>query len=140
MNREDLEFARNELKRRGSAFVIVKDKEILAESKERGVAPFFFAVRELHNQLKGTSLADKIVGKAVALLSVYSQVTSVYTLLASRPAVEVLDHYNTFLEADRVVEMILNRTRDDQCPIEKIVLHADEPEEAFMLLKRRFER
>lgn len=139
MNREDLEFARNELKRRGSAFVIVKNKEILAESTEKGVAPFFFAVREFHDQLKGTSLADKIVGKAVALLSVYSQITSVYTLLTSQPAVKVLDYYNTFLEADRVVEMILNRTRDDQCPIEKIVLHTDEPEEAFMLLKRRFE-
>lgn len=135
----DLEYAKKEFEKRGSAFIIAKDRKILAESTKRGVAPFFFAVNGLHDQLEGTSLADKIVGKAVALLSAYSGIVSVYTPLVSIPAVGVLDEHHIRTEADRTVEMILNQNRTDQCPIEKLVLQCSSPEEAYAVLKRRFE-
>ncbi len=135
----DLECARKEFRKRGSAFVVVKNRKILAESTERGVAPFFFTVSRFCDQLGGTSLADKIVGKAVALLSVYSGIASVYTPLVSVPAVDVLDEYCVCLEADRTVEMILNQSRTDQCPIEKLVLQCDTPEEAYAVLREKFE-
>lgn len=133
---KDLAYAKKEFKR-GLAFVVVKNEEILAESTEKGVAPFFYAVNGL--DVKGASLADKIVGKAVALLSVYAGIASVYTPVVSDAAVEVLHEYSIYLEADEEVTMILNSTRDDQCPIEKMVSDCGGPEEAYKKLKRRFE-
>lgn len=131
----DLEYAKKELSE-GRAFVIVKGKKVVAESTEKGVAPFFSAVTELN--LEKASLADKIVGKAVAFLSVYGGVTSVYALVASEPAVAVLDNYAIRIEAETVVPMILNQTGDDQCPIEKVVAACNTPEEAYTVLKRKF--
>ncbi|KYK37272.1 MAG: DUF1893 domain-containing protein [Theionarchaea archaeon] len=134
----DLESAKREFKRTKAAFVIVKDEKVVARSAEKGVAPFFFAANGLGEQVKNASLADKIVGKAVALLTVNSQMISVYTPLISDPAVKVLNDYNIYWEADQIVAMILNRNKDDQCPIEKMVTACDTPEEAFSILKRKF--
>ncbi len=139
MDSTDLEHAKREFKKRGSAFVIVKDEKVVAESEEKGVAPFFFAVSKWCGQLKGASLADKIVGKAIALLSAYGGIISVYTPLASDQAVRVLEEYSIQLEAEKVIPMILNRRKDDQCPIERLVFDSHTPEEAYSRLKKNFE-
>lgn len=135
---QDIDYAKKEFKKRSLAFVIVKNGEILAESDEKGVAPFFHAVNRL-NGIKGASLADKIVGKTVAFLSAYFQITSVYTPVASDSAVKVLTAHDIYFEADKVVPMILNRTGDGQCPIEQMVMACTAPEGAYDILKRRFE-
>ncbi len=131
----DLEYAKKELLK-GKAFVVVKDGKVAAESNEKGVAPFFSAVTEL--TLEKASLADKIVGKAVAFLSVYGSIVSVYALVASESAVAVLTEYNISIEAETVVPMIVNPTGDDQCPIEKMVAACTTPEEAYAVLKGKF--
>ncbi len=133
----DLDYAREEFKKRRSAFIIARDKKILAESEERGVAPFFSAVANV--KVKGASLADRVVGKAVALLSAYAGIASVYALVVSEHAVPVLERYDIHFEYERVVPMILNQRKDDQCPIESIVMPCDSAEEAFTLLKKKFE-
>jgi hypothetical protein len=133
---QDLNCAKEELGERNLAFVIVKNKKILAESREKGVAPFFSALTTVN--AAGASLADKIVGKAVAFLSAYSDIEAVYTPLVSTPAAAVLHGYDILLEAEKEVPMILNRTRDDQCPIEKMILSCDLPEEAYALLEKEF--
>ena len=133
---EDLEYAKEEFRRRKSAFVIVKAREILTESKERGVAPFFHAVTSLHG-LKGASLADRIVGKAVAFLCVYAGISSVYTPVVSNPAIAVLRDYSIHVEAGDTVPMILDRTQNGQCPIEKLIFDCKTPEEAYFILKEK---
>jgi hypothetical protein len=135
---QDIDYAKEEFKKGKLAFVIVKNKEILAKSDEKGVAPIFHAANRL-NSIKGASLADKIVGKAVAFLSAYFQIASVYTPVASDPAVKVLTAHNIHFEADKVVPMILNRTGDGQCPIEQMIMACTAPGGAYNILKRRFE-
>lgn len=137
MGSQDLEHAQEEFEKRESAFVIVRNKEVLAESKEKGVAPFFNVVHSVN--VKGASLADKIVGKAVAFLCVYAGITSVYTPVASEPAVFVLRENRIYYEADKMIPMILNRDKNDQCPIERIVSACTTPEEAYLLLRKKFE-
>jgi hypothetical protein len=133
---QDLNCAKRELGERTLAFVIVKNKKILAESEERGVAPFFSAVTTVN--AAGASLADKIVGKAVALLSAYSGIAAVYTPVVSTPAATVLQEYDILLEAEKEVPMILDRSREGQCPIEKMILSCNLPEEAYALLEKEF--
>lgn len=135
----DLDTAREEFKKRDSAFILIKGGEVIAESHEKGVKPFFFAVKTFKDQLNGASLADKIVGKAVALLSAYAGITSVYTPLVSRPAVQVLGDYCISFEADEVAPMILNVQKNDQCPVERMVLHCSTPQEAYQALGKHFE-
>jgi hypothetical protein len=136
--KNDLMRARDELQIRKSAFVIVKNQEIIGESSQQGVAPFFHIVAN-HDGLQGSSLADKIVGKAVALLSLFAGICSIYTPLISDPALNILSSHDVYVEALQRVPMILNRTQTDRCPIETIVLHCDSPDEAFSILTKAFE-
>ena len=133
---QDLEYAKEVFRKKGLAFVVVKDGEILAESKEKGVAPF---LRIIEKNVKGASLADKIVGKAVAFLSVYAGIVNVYTNVISEPAREVFQMYDIPVGADDVVPMIMNQKGDDQCPIEKMILTCETPEEAYKVLKKKVE-
>lgn len=133
---KDLQYVKEEFKR-GLAFVIVRDGKLLAESREKGVAPFFYAVNTL--DMKGAVVADKVVGKAVAFLCVYAGISAVYTPLVSDPAGDVLQKYGVHLEADTGVPMILNARGDDQCPVEKMIINCDTPQEAYNALQKKFE-
>jgi hypothetical protein len=133
MDGKDLEYAKEIFNKKKVAFVIVKDGEVLAESREQGVGPFFSAAAAR----TGGSAADKIVGKAVAFLCAYAKIVSVYTPVASEPAVAVLRDHSIYLEAEMVVPMILNRQRDGQCPMEQLIIDCTTPQEAFTLLKKR---
>ncbi|MBU7019233.1 MAG: DUF1893 domain-containing protein [Theionarchaea archaeon] len=133
----DLKYAKEVFRTKGLAFAIVRDNEILSESRERGVAPFLRVVQK--KNVRGASLADKVVGKAVAFLSVYAGIASVYTKVISSPAEKVFQEYNIHVEADAVVPMIKNRRGDDQCPIEKMIFTCETPEEAYKVLKEKVE-
>jgi hypothetical protein len=135
---QDLIRARDELQKRKSAFIIVKNQEIIAESSQKGVAPFFHIVAS-HNGLQGSSLADRVVGKAVALLSLYAGICSIYTPLISDSALHILSTNDIHVEAQHHVPMILNRTQSDRCPIESMVLTCENPGEAFAILRKAFE-
>ncbi|MBU7032974.1 MAG: DUF1893 domain-containing protein [Theionarchaea archaeon] len=134
---EDFMMARDEFAKRHSAFIIVNNQKIIGESTEKGVAPFFHAVDSLEG-LKGASLADRVVGKAVALLSLFAGIDSIYTPLISTPAIHVLSRHSTHVDADTIVPMILNRTQTDRCPIEAMVLACDNPTDAYRILKEKF--
>lgn len=135
---QDLEHAKNEFMHRNLGFIIVNDSKILAESREKGVAPFYFALAKNKN-VKGGSVADKIVGKAVALLCAYGGITSVYTPVISQPALNVLNAHNIHVEVEKVVPMILNRNKDGQCPIEALIMELNTPKKAYTVLKKKFE-
>jgi len=74
----DLELAKRKLKENGLTLAIVKDSKVLFESKSRGVSGFLEALNKLKEKMMGASIADKIVGKAIALLYVYAGVKAVY--------------------------------------------------------------
>ncbi len=131
----DLEYAKKALTENKLTFVIVNDKKIIAKSAERGVAPFFSAV---HLKVQGASVADKIVGKAVAFLSVYADIAAVYSPVMSQPAYNLLREHDIYAEADTTVPMIMNRNKNGQCPIEKLIWDCNSPKEAYKVLKKKF--
>lgn len=133
----DLLKARDVLEKKKAAFIIVHHNIIIGESLQSGVAPFFHMVAS-HNGLAGASLADKVVGKAVALLSLFAGIRSIYTPLISEPALHVLSPSTIYVEALHTVPMILNRDQTDRCPIETMVLTCEDPAEAFSILKPVF--
>lgn len=86
--------------------------------------------------MRGASLADKIVGKAVAMVAVHGGISAVYSPLASQAASNLLARHRIELKADTMVPLILNRRSDGPCPMERLTMPLEEPEDAVAALKQ----
>ena len=131
----DLDVAKQTLVRENLSLVIVKNGKIIFKSNLHGIIGLLQAIDNLGKQLNSASIADKIVGKAAALLMVYSHVSSVYATLMSNDGLMVLRKNNVEVEYDGLTPRIMNRRGDDICPFEKISLTTRSPEEAYVKLK-----
>jgi uncharacterized linocin/CFP29 family protein len=136
----DLELAKRKLKENGLTLAIVKDSKVLFESKSRGVSGFLEALNKLKEKMMGVSIADKIVGKAIALLCVYAGVKAVYAQTMSTKAEQFLKNHNVHLEWDTLVENILDASGKGVCPFEKAATEINNPEEAYIKFKSPFKK
>ena len=82
--------------------------------------------------LKGASVADKVIGKAAALLMALGEIKEVYTLIISEPALQVFENHKIKYFYDKKVDRIVNRTGDGLCPMESLCLDIYDPQEAFI--------
>ncbi len=117
------------------AFVLVKENQIIATGTREGVGELLDTLMAMPDAVRGASLADKIVGKAVAMLAVYAGIAEIYTPLGSRAAAEVLAKYRIPFHAQRTVPLIKNKRNDGACPMERLTIPVTEPEVAVAALK-----
>jgi len=127
---EPLERAKTLLSSTDSTIAVVLVDDIFT-SQERGVKPLLHLLTEKKGFLKGASVADKVIGKAAALLMALGEIKEVHTLIISEPAIKVFEKYNIPCFYDKKVDRIVNRTGDGLCPMETLCLDVDEPQEAF---------
>lgn len=127
---EPLEQAKNTLKATNSTIAVVSNGEVFT-SQERGVKPLLFLLKEKKGFLKGASVADKVIGKAAALLMALGEIKEVHTLIISEPAIKVFEKHNIPCFYDKKVTRIVNRTGDGLCPMETLCLDVEDPQEAF---------
>ncbi|MEM3703232.1 MAG: DUF1893 domain-containing protein [Candidatus Bathyarchaeia archaeon] len=132
---EDLEIAKKRLCEKNLTLSIVKNSEVIFESKAHGVFSFLGAIERLGDKIRGASVADKIVGKAIALLCIYAGVKAVYAATLSRKAKQVFEKYGVQFEWDKLVEKILNASKKEICPFEKTALEINNPDEAYRKFK-----
>ena len=125
-----LEQAKSLLITTNSTIVVVLNGEVFT-SQERGVKPLLHLLTEKKCFLKGASVADKVIGKAAALLMVLGEIKEVHTLIISEPAIKVFEKYNIPCFYDKKVDRIVNRTGDGLCPMETLCLDVENPQEAF---------
>ena len=76
-------------------------------------------------------MADKVIGKAAALLMALGEIKEVHTLIISKPALQVFENHNIKYFYDKKVDRIVNRTGDGLCPMESLCLDIDDPHEAL---------
>lgn len=131
----DLAKAKEIFKAGRYTFVVVKNGEVLATGTREGVGELLDVVAQYGERLRGTALADKIVGKAVALIAAFAGVAAVYTPLASRAAQETLMQHGIALEAEQLVPLIQNKRNDGPCPMEKLTLPIQDPAQAVAALR-----
>ena len=131
----DLETARNNLRRKGLTLAIVKNGEVLFETRSHRISGFLNAVENLGDQLRNASLADKVAGKAVALLCVYAGISAVYAETLSGKAKIVLEKNGIHTEWKELVDNILDLNRSDVCPFEKTAEKTSDPKDAFKAFK-----
>lgn len=122
----------------GYTCVLVKEDEIIT-SNARGVAPIVELYRS-GRKLNGFSVADKIVGKAVAMLLALVGAKEVYADTMSASALPVLEGYGIAYSYGELTERIINREGTDVCPMEKAVASAEDPETAYAEICATLER
>lgn len=118
--------------------VLVKGDTVYT-SRERGVKPLMTWLEE-GVSLVGFSAADKVVGKATALLYVLLGAERVYARVASEHAAEVLCTHGIPLVADTVVPAIRNRTNTGFCPMEQATRDIIDPKDAPKAIKDALEQ
>lgn len=134
-NMQDSAEAKDQLQKKHLTLCIVKDGKVLFETASRGISGFLSALDELGNKLEGASVADKVAGKAIALLCVYAKVRAVFAVTLSEQAKATLEQSNINLEWDNLVRSILDSNRSGMCPFEKLAAEISNPEEAYAKLK-----
>lgn len=125
-----LEQAKSLLITTNSTIVVVLNGEVFT-SQERGVKPLLHLLTEKKGFLKGASVADKVIGKAAALLMVLGEIKEVHTLIISEPAIQVFENHKIKYFYDEKVNHIINRAGDGLCPMESLCLDIDDPREAL---------
>ncbi|MEM5772795.1 MAG: DUF1893 domain-containing protein [Candidatus Aenigmatarchaeota archaeon] len=132
---DDLNLAKKKLKENNLTLAIAKNGEIIFESNSEGIKDLIKAIDLFKKELNGAALADKIVGKAVALLCLYSKISSVFAETISMLALQTLEDSKIFVEYEKIVPKILNKRKDDICPFEKISLSLNSPSKAYEKFK-----
>jgi hypothetical protein len=117
---KDIEIAKQLLEEQGSALVIVKDGNLIFESKEKGIKPLYTAFITLGQDLEGASVVDRVTGRAAAMICVGANIGVLHTKLLSERAIQVLDQSMVEYTYDKLTPYIKNRNQTDTCPVEKL--------------------
>jgi len=133
----DLNIAKDRLAQKSLSLVIVNHGKVLSETKSHGISDLLKAVNKLGDSMKGSSVADRTVGRAAALLFVFSGVRAVFAALASDGGFAVLAENNVFCVYEKRVANVLNFEKTDVCPFEKLVANLSDPEKAYGVLKEK---
>lgn len=122
--------AKTELHGSNVSLVVEKDGSFF-KSEERGIKPLVDILRTNPGLLCGAAVADKVIGKAAAMLMVCGGVACAYADVISEPALAFFEAQGVAVEYSSLVQNIINRTGDGICPMEEKALPLSTPEEAL---------
>ena len=106
---------------------------LIYKSTAPGIAPVMRWI-EQGIDLGGFAVADKVIGRAAALLFCFCGVKCVHGGVVSKSAVEVLKKHKITCTYDTLVQQISNRAGTGICPMESAVAGLEEPGKAFSIL------
>jgi hypothetical protein len=132
---EDLCLAKKILHEQESTLAIAKRGRVIFISDDPGITPLVKAIENLDEELKGASLADKIVGKAGAMLCLFARVKNVWAETISESGIQVFHNAGLEVTFEFIVPKILNKKKNDLCPFERMTLHCRNPEGAYNKIK-----
>ena len=130
----DLQKARQMLRTGEYTCVLCCCGEVITSTR-RGVAPLLELIDQ-KKKVQGYSAADKVVGKATALLYCLLGVKAVYADVISASARQVLETNGIAVAFGSCVPYIQNRSGTGCCPMEKATEHIAQPEEALLAVRQ----
>ncbi len=134
---KDINKLKNILSEDNYTIVIQSESGEILTSNDRGVKTLMKIIDNNSSFLKNAILADKVIGKAAALLMVFGGVKEVFALVISTPAFDILKKYNITVSFEVLTDRIKNRKGDGLCPMESLCLNIDNPETAYEKLKEK---
>ncbi len=120
---EDLNNAKTLLEQEGYTCVLCRGSTVHT-SRNRGVQPLMAL---LNTDVSGFSAADKVVGKATALLYCLLGIRQLYAKVISDAALKVLDDHRIPVHWDTRVAYIVNREGTGRCPMELATEQISDP-------------
>ena len=131
-----MNLARDSILESKNSIAVIKDGLILSEKKGDGLRPILEVINELGEDINGSIIGDKILGKASSLLCVYSKARGVYSPKSTKNAIAILIKHNIPIQIDKIISYIENKMGNDICPFEKMIEKIDSPEKAYKILKK----
>jgi len=110
--------------------------EIIFRSKKSGVKGLLDFINKRDEEHEGVVIFDKIVGQAVAYLTVYLKAVEVYGVTGSKLAATALEKFKIRFYFQNTVPNILNKDKNDLCPFEKLSIDKT-PEEFYNVLRQK---
>jgi len=132
----DLEIAKTQLYEENLTLAIVKKGEVLYVTKSSRISGFLDAIDKCGHQLEGASLADRVAGKAIALLCAYAKIKEVYAAVLSRKALAVFKQHKIDCHWNELVENVLDPNKEGMCPFEKAAAEISDPQKAYVAFKK----
>ncbi len=134
---KDLNEARKRMIEGGYTCVAIYGQRVYT-SKERGVKPLLTWL-DSKTDLRGFAVADKVIGNGAAMLYVLLGVKEIYTPVISQSAKMTLETQGITVCFDTCVEGIVNRAGTGPCPMEDAVKGIDNPQDALLAIRKKFE-
>jgi hypothetical protein len=132
----DLEIAKSELYEENLTLAIVKNGELVYSTKSHKISGFLDAIEKCGTNLQGASLADRVAGKAIALLCAYVKIKEVYAAVLSRKAQALFKENKITYYWNELVDNVLDTSKTGICPFEKAAAEISDPEKAYFTFIR----
>lgn len=120
-----VDLAAKVLRQEGVTLAICRGSSVLYTSRNRGIDDLYCLVKKRPELLAGASAADKIVGKAAAILYIGSGIQELYADNISRSAVGLLRKAGVKVQYQKLIPFVMNRDRSGMCPVERLASTVD---------------
>ena len=111
--------------------------EIARTAAGRGIAPLLNVYDAEPALLLGAAVADKIIGRAAAMILARAGAKAVYGAVMSQTARDLLLAHGISASFGELVPHIVNRAGDGLCPIEQSVLEENDPAAGIEKIRAR---
>ena len=135
-NNNNLEKAIKILEEEKDLTLVLVLNESIYKSSEKGIKPLLQLLNSGKNYLN-YSAADKIIGKAAAMLYKLLNINDIYGEVMSISAINFLEQNNINFKYKIKTKEIINRKGTGICPMEETVLNIENPTEAKKLLENK---
>lgn len=109
----------------------------LVTSEKKGIAPMMAMLQEDADSLRGACVADRVIGRAAALLMEKAGAAAAFGEVVSSHALDAFRQSGISFSYGKEVEYIINRTKTGMCPMEETVLEITDAEAAYHALKKK---
>ena len=124
-----LETAKLTLEDSGYSCVIASAGKVVFTSQGRGIAPLVEYYNQYGEAHPGAALADKVMGRAAALLARLIGIGEVYSVVISQGALDELNKAGIAASYKTKVDAIQNRAGTGLCPMEQLSKGVEDPRE-----------
>lgn len=115
----------------GLSLMIYEGEEVVFTSASKGVRPHLEAIDTLGARLKDTTMVDKIVGRAAALLILYGRTAEVHAGVINPGGRKLIEDAGIRLSFDEEIDHIKTVDGRIYCPFEAMVQGIDDPVQAY---------
>lgn len=124
----------------GGYSCVIMNKAEVRTFKRRGVADLYDLLLNDKAYLQGSTVTDKVIGKAAAALMILGGVKRIYADVISESALKILGEAGIRTEFFRKVPFIKNRDKTGWCPLEAACYGMERSGDIYPIIENFFHR